>query len=91
MQLLLRGIFYTTLERRSLLDCMLAQFSKRPLEKLDTPVRAILRAGWHRLSLWKCRCLRLSMNRVKLAKAFGKTSAAGMVNAMLRRTAALDP
>lgn len=28
---------------------------------------------------------------VKLAKAFGKTSAAGMVNAMLRRTAALDP
>ena len=28
---------------------------------------------------------------VKLAKAFGKTSAAGMVNAMLRRMLALDP
>ena len=39
------GIFYTVLERRSLLDWMLAQFSKRPLEKLDAPVRAILRAG----------------------------------------------
>ena len=31
------GIFYTVLERRSLLDWMLAQFSKRPLEKLDAP------------------------------------------------------
>ena len=46
------GIFYTVLERRSLLDWMLAQFSKRPLEK-----------GWHRPSLWMFRCLRLSMNR----------------------------
>ena len=63
MQLLLPVFFYTVLERRSLLDWMLAQFSKRPLEKLDAPVRAILRAGWHRPSLWMFRCLRLSMNR----------------------------
>ena len=33
------GIFYTVLERRSLLDWMLAQFSKRPLEKLEMCIR----------------------------------------------------
>ena len=70
------GIFYTVLERRSLLDWMLAQFSKRPLEKLDAPVAITVMGGggfplcgpfcapgWHRPSLWMFRCLRLSMNR----------------------------
>ena len=38
-------IFYTVLERQNLLDDILARFSRRPLAKLDPPVRAILRAG----------------------------------------------
>jgi len=85
------GIFYTVLERRSLLDWMLAQFSKRPLEKLDAPVRAILRAGLAQAKFMDVPLPAAVNESVKLAKAFGKTSAAGMVNAMLRRTAALDP
>ena len=79
------------LERRSLLDWMLAQFSKRPLEKLDAPVRAILRAGLAQAKFMDVPLPAAVNESVKLAKAFGKTSAAGMVNAMLRRTAALDP
>ena len=85
------GIFYTVLERRSLLDWMLAQFSKRPLEKLDAPVRAILRAGLAQAKFMDVPLPAAVNESVKLAKAFGKTSAACMVNAMLRRTAALDP
>lgn len=85
------GIFYTVLERRSLLDWMLAQFSKRPLEKLDAPVRAILRAGLAQAKFMDVPLPAAVNESVKLAKAFGKTSAAGMVNAMLRRAAALDP
>ena len=49
------GIFYTVLERRSLLDWMLAHWMP-----LCGPFCA---PGWHRPSLWMFRCLRLSMNR----------------------------
>ena len=38
-------IFYTTLERLPLLDYILNQFTKKPVTKLDAPVRAVLRAG----------------------------------------------
>ena len=37
-------IFYTTLERLPLLDYILHQFTKKPVNKLDAPVRAALRA-----------------------------------------------
>ena len=38
-------IFYTTLERLPLLDYRINQFTKKPVAKLDAPVRAVLRAG----------------------------------------------
>ena len=38
-------IFYTTLERLPLLDCLLNKYTKKPVERLDAPVRAVLRAG----------------------------------------------
>ena len=63
----------------------------RQLEKLDAPVRAILRAGLAQAKFMDVPLPAAVNESVKLAKAFGKTSAAGMVNAMLRRTAALDP
>ena len=62
-----------------------------PLEKLDAPVRAILRAGLAQAKFMDVPLPAAVNESVKLAKVFGKTSAAGMVNAMLRRTAALDP
>lgn len=82
------GIFYTVLERQNLLDHILDRFSKKPVAKLDAPVRAILRAGLAQANHMQVPLSAAVNESVKLAKAFGKTSAAGMVNAVLRRAAA---
>ncbi len=84
------GIFYTTLERQNLLDHCLNQYTKRPVARLDAPVRAILRAGLAQARFMQVPLPAAVNESVKLAKAFGKTSAAGMVNAVLRRAAALE-
>lgn len=85
------GIFYTVLERQNLLDGTLSRFTKKPLSKLDAPVRAILRAGLAQARYMQVPLPAAVNESVKLARAFGKTSAAGMVNAVLRRAAACDP
>lgn len=84
-------IFYTVLERRNLLDWTLDRFLKKPVRKLDVPVRAILRAGLAQASYMEVPLPAAVNESVKLARAFGKTSAAGMVNAVLRRAAACKP
>ena len=79
-------IFYTTLERLPLLDYRINQFTKKPVIKLDAPVRAVLRAGLAQ-ALYMNVPLPAAVNEsVKLTRALGKSSAAGMVNAVLRRT-----
>ena len=83
-------IFYTTLERLPLLDYRINQFTKKPIAKLDAPVRAVLRAGLAQ-ALYMNVPLPAAVNEsVKLTRALGKSSAAGMVNAVLRRAAAAD-
>lgn len=84
------SIFYTTLERQRLIDCCLDRFTRKPVAKLDAPVRAILRAGLAQAKFLDVPLPAAVNESVKLAKAFGKTSAAGMVNAVLRRAAAFD-
>ena len=84
------SIFYTTLERQRLLDCCLDRFTRKPVAKLDAPIRAILRAGLAQAKFLDVPLPAAVNESVKLAKAFGKTSAAGMVNAVLRRAAAFD-
>lgn len=84
-------IFYTVLERRNLLDWTLNRFLKKPVHKLDAPVRAILRAGLAQASYMEVPLPAAVNESVKLTRAFGKTSAAGMVNAVLRRAAACKP
>ncbi len=83
-------IFYTVLEYQPLLDFLLGHFSKKPIEKLDAPVRAILRAGLAQARFMEVPLPAAVNESVKLTKALGKTSAAGMVNAILRRAAALS-
>lgn len=84
------SIFYTTLERQRLLDCCLDRFTRKPVARLDAPVRAILRAGLAQAKFLDVPLPAAVNESVKLAKAFGKTSASGMVNAVLRRAAAFD-
>ena len=81
------GIFYTAVERMPLLDYLLGQYLKKPLAKLDAPVRAVLRAGLAQARFMQVPVSAAVNESVKLTKAFGKTSAAGMVNAVLRRAA----
>lgn len=85
------AIFYTVLERRNRLDYQLNKFSKKPLAKLDAPVRAILRAGLAQAQGMDVPLPAAVNESVKLARAFGKTSAAGMINAVLRRASAATP
>ena len=80
-------IFYTTLERLPLLDYILNQFTKKPLAKLDAPVRAVLRAGLAQARYMNVPLPAAVNESVKLTRALGKSSAAGMVNAVLRRAA----
>lgn len=82
------ALVYGTLERQRLLDALLDCFLKKPVRRLDAPVRAILRSG-----LYQCRFMDgvpvyAAVNAaVDLTRRFGKSSAAGMVNAVLRRAA----
>lgn len=83
-------IFYTTLERLPLLDYRINQFTKKPVAKLDAPVRAVLRAGLAQAQYMNVPLPAAVNESVKLTRALGKSSAAGMVNAVLRRAASTD-
>lgn len=85
------AVFYGVVERQITLDFCLAQCIKKPLNKLDAPVRAILRSG-----LYQARYLHTPVSAavnesVKLTRTFGKASAAGFVNAVLRKAIAVKP
>lgn len=82
-------IFYTVLEYQPLLDYLLDHFSKKPVARLDAPVRAVLRSGLAQARYMEVPLPAAVNESVKLTKALGKTSAAGMVNAVLRRAAAM--
>lgn len=78
-------IFYTTLERLPLLDYILGRYTKKKVSKLDAPVRAVLRTGLAQAKYMQVPMSAAVNESVRLTKALGKTSAAGMVNAVLRK------
>lgn len=79
------AIYYGVIQRRISLDYVIGRLSKRPIEKMDSIVVNILRAGIYQLEYMELVPDTAAVNEsVKLAKKFGKTSAAGMVNAVLR-------
>lgn len=84
-------LFYGVLERRSLLDACLAACSAKPLSKLDAEVLAILRSGLYQLRYLRVPDAAAVSEAVELTRVFGKKSAAGFVNAVLRRAAAIRP
>lgn len=78
-------IFYTTLERLPLLDYTIDRYTKKPVAKLDAPVRAVLRSGLAQAKYMQVPMSAAVNESVRLTKALGKSSAAGMVNAVLRK------
>ena len=76
------------LRRQLWLDCVLEHFAKRPLEKIDLPVRLSLRIGLYQLRYLSRIPASAAVNEsVNLVRGAGLTSAAGFTNAVLRRAA----
>jgi 16S rRNA (cytosine967-C5)-methyltransferase len=73
---------------RKLLDFLLERQLKKPVAKLDLPVALALRIGLYQLRFLERIPARAAVNEsVELVKSARKTSAATLVNAVLRRAA----
>ena len=72
------------------LDHRLTPFLKRPLARLDPEVRAVLRMGVFEVWQLGVPAPVATDAMIRLTRRLGKSSAAGMVNAVLRRAAAAD-
>lgn len=83
---LLHEIVLGVLRNRSRLDHVLAAASERPVEKMDGPVRNLLRIGAHSLLLLdRVPAFAAVDTAVELAKSSGGPGSASFVNAVLRR------
>ncbi|NLT09793.1 MAG: 16S rRNA (cytosine(967)-C(5))-methyltransferase RsmB [Ruminococcus sp.] len=79
------AVYYGVIQRRISLDHVIDRLSKRPISKMDAAVVNILRSGIYQIAYMDGVPDNAAVNEsVGLAKKFGKTSAAGMVNAVLR-------
>ena len=84
------AIFYTVLEHRGTLDYILEQFLPKGLAKLDAPVREILRAALAQARYMQVPASAAVNEAVKLTRTFKKSSASGLVNAVLRKACGYD-
>jgi 16S rRNA (cytosine967-C5)-methyltransferase len=83
---LLLEIVTGTLRMRGALDYQIAQRTNRPLPKLDAAVLRILRAAaFQLLYLSRLPASAVINDSVELTRRAGKSSAAGLVNAVLRK------
>ena len=79
-------LVYGALRQKSCLDWYLASSVERPLGQLDREVRMVLRLGAYQiLFLSRVPAHAAVHQSVELVKASGKRSAAGLINAVLRK------
>ena len=84
-------LFYGVLERQMTLDYVLGSCSSQPLRRCHPVVLDTLRAGSYQLLFMDKIPPSAAVNEaVKLTRAFRKSSAAGLVNAVLRRACTYD-
>jgi 16S rRNA (cytosine967-C5)-methyltransferase len=81
---------YGTLRGQGTYDAVLAACSDRPLDKLDAPVRLVLRLGAHQLLGTRIGAHAAVATSVDLIKSVAGHGPAGYVNAVLRRVATRD-
>jgi 16S rRNA (cytosine967-C5)-methyltransferase len=80
---------FGVLRWRRLLDCLLERHLRKPVDRLDLPVALALRMGVYQLRFLEKIPARAAVNEsVQLVKRARKTSAAALVNAVLRKAAA---
>ncbi len=79
------AVYYGVIERKLTLDHIIGGLSSRPIAKLDSIILNILRCGIYQIMYMDSVPDNAAVNEsVALAKKFRKTSASGMVNAVLR-------
>ena len=78
------------LEHRGTIDFILEQFLPKGLAKLDAPVREILRAAVAQARYMQVPVSAAVNEAVKLTRSFKKSSASGLVNAVLRKACVYD-
>ncbi len=84
-------LFYGTVERMITLDYILSRFVSKPLKKLDREVLAIMQSGLYQILYMDSVPVFAAVNQaVSLCSYFKKTSAKGLVNAVLRKAANFD-
>ena len=84
---LVTELVYGVLRQKSCLDWHLTSLVERPLERLDKEVRMALRLGAYQILFLSRVPVRAAVHQsVELVKQARKYSAAGLINAVLRRT-----
>jgi 16S rRNA (cytosine967-C5)-methyltransferase len=81
---------YGTLRGRGTYDAILGVCSDRGLDRIDPPLREVLRLGIHQLLATRVRAHAAVATSVDLAKEAAGPRSAGFVNAVLRRVATRD-
>lgn len=81
---------YGTLRMRGLYDPIIEHASRRSITALDPPVLRVLRMGVHQVWGMRVPAHAAVSQTVSLARASGVTSAAGFVNAVMRRVTEKD-
>jgi len=80
---------YGTVQRARLLDHVIETLGRRPLRKLDPPVRAALRVGAYQLGFMTSVPAHAAVHEtVELVRTAGLERAVGFANAVMRRLAA---
>ena len=84
-------LFYGTVERKLTLNYILQKQLSKPVAKMDREVVAILQSGLYQLMYMKSVPAYAAINQaVGLCPVFKKTSAKGLVNAVLRKCQKFD-
>ena len=84
-------VFYGTIERKLTLDYILQKHLSKPLSKMDKEVAAIMRSGLYQILYMESVPDYAAINQaVGLCPVFKKTSAKGLVNAVLRKCRDFD-
>jgi 16S rRNA (cytosine967-C5)-methyltransferase len=84
---LAKRLAFGAVQRRATLDHVIERLARRPAGDLDPQVLAALRLGMYELAYLDSADHAVVDQGVELAKEAGATSAAGLVNAVLRRAA----
>ena len=88
---LAKRLAFGTVQRRLTLDHVVERLARRPAGDLDPPVLAALRLGVYELAFSESAGHAAVDQAVELTKAAGAGSAAGLVNAVLRRASREAP